>query len=115
MTLLRNDDDVAVVKPRRDFFPEVTSGDMNSMTIAGAHSTIENDFYVLLVGWEQIGNGQATFKVYINPLVNLVWWGGIILIIGTFAAMWPKEPLPARVRKTSPMQTRGDKRLGATI
>jgi cytochrome c-type biogenesis protein CcmF len=64
---------------------------MNSMTIAGAYSTLENDFYVLLVDWEEIGAHAATFKVYINPLINLVWWGGLILMIGTFITAWPRE------------------------
>jgi cytochrome c-type biogenesis protein CcmF len=64
---------------------------MNSMTIAGAYSTLENDFYVLLVDWEEIQSHAATFKVYINPLINLVWWGGLILILGTLITAWPRE------------------------
>ena len=97
VTILRDGREITQLRPRRDWFPE-TAG-LNSMTIAGAHSTVENDFYVLLVGWEQVGAQAATFKVYINPLVNLVWWGGLILIAGTIFAVWPKEVLPARVRK----------------
>ncbi|MBN1964329.1 MAG: heme lyase CcmF/NrfE family subunit, partial [Anaerolineae bacterium] len=38
---------VATLRPRQDFFPN--SEGMSSMTIAGAYSTVENDFYVLLV------------------------------------------------------------------
>ena len=45
------------------------------MTIAGAHSTLENDFYVLAD--EPAISERATFRIYINPLVNLVWWGGL--------------------------------------
>jgi cytochrome c-type biogenesis protein CcmF len=97
MTLLRDGREIAHLRPRRDFFPQ-TEG-MNSMTIAGAHSTIENDFYVLLVNWEPISSNSATFKVYINPLVNLVWWGGLVLIAGTLLAGYPRETLPARVRQ----------------
>jgi len=96
VTVLRDGRELAQLRPRRDFFPE---GDMSTMTIAGAHSTIENDFYVLLVGWEQINQNAATFKVYVNPLVNLVWWGGLILIVGTIFATYPKEIIPARTRR----------------
>lgn len=96
MTLYRNDKKIAELSPRRDLFQE---GDMNTMTIAAAHSTWENDFYVLLVGWEEISSQQATFKVYINPLVNLIWWGSFILIFGTIAASWPHAVLPARTRQ----------------
>ncbi len=96
LTLSRGGQEIAHLRPRRDFFPEAT--DMNSTTIAGSYSTIENDFYVLLVNWEPISASSATFKIYINPLVNLVWWGGLILILGTLMAGYPRETLPARVR-----------------
>src|SRR5690606_78224 len=95
--------ELAHLRPRRDFFPEATG--MNSMTIAGAHSTVQNDFYVILVGWEELNQNAATFKVYINPLINLVWWGSLILIAGTVFAAWPKDLLPERVRqyRTAPL------------
>jgi cytochrome c-type biogenesis protein CcmF len=96
VTLLRNGQELAQMRPRRDFFP--TARDMNSMTIAGAHSTVENDFYVLLVNWETINANSATFKIYINPLINLIWWGSIVLIVGTVLAIIPREVLPKRVR-----------------
>ncbi len=78
---------VANLRPRSDFFPEARG--LNQMTIAGSYSTLENDFYVLLVAWEDISQSGATFKVYLNPLVNLVWWGGLILMAGTAVAAWP--------------------------
>jgi cytochrome c-type biogenesis protein CcmF len=77
---------LADIRPRHDFYPNAQG--MNTMNIAGAHSSLEADFYVLLVGWDANG---ATFKVYVNPLINLVWWGGLILILGTLVAAWPVE------------------------
>jgi cytochrome c-type biogenesis protein CcmF len=97
LTVLRNGAEIAHIRPRQDFFPEAR--DMNTMTIAGAHSTIENDLYVLLVNWDEISANRATFKVYINPLINLIWWGGLILIAGTLLAAYPRETLPVRVRQ----------------
>jgi cytochrome c-type biogenesis protein CcmF len=96
MTLIRNGREIAELAPRRDIFQET---DMNTMTIAAAYSTLENDFYVLLVGWEDISSQKATFKVYINPLVNLIWWGSFVLIFGTIASSWPHAVLPARTRQ----------------
>jgi cytochrome c-type biogenesis protein CcmF len=93
VTVLRNGREIAEMRPRIDVYPN------QPMTIAGAHSTLENDFYVLLIGWEEVSHTTATFKVYINPLVNLVWWGGLILILGTFIAAWPMEPAPVRARQ----------------
>lgn len=97
VTVLRNGQELATLRPRRDFFPN-TDG-LNTMTIAGAHSTIENDFYVLLVNWEDLNQTRATFKIYINPLINLVWWGGIILILGTIITTMPKEVMSTETRR----------------
>jgi len=66
LTLFRNDQEVTTLRPRIDNFPGMP------MTIAGAHSTLEKDFYVLLTGFDE-QTSTAVFKIYINPLVNLVW------------------------------------------
>jgi cytochrome c-type biogenesis protein CcmF len=89
---------LAHLRPRHDIYPNANPDQPGqNMTIAGAYSTLEADFYVLLVGWEPTTHDSATFKVYVNPLVNLIWWGGLILILGTFVSAWPHEkPLPAR-------------------
>jgi cytochrome c-type biogenesis protein CcmF len=99
VTVLRNGQEVAQLRPRHDLYPQ--SNGMNTMNIAGAHSTLENDFYVLLVGWQTNVPPEAapvTFKVYVNPLINLVWWGGLVLILGTLISVAPQETLPTRVR-----------------
>ena len=96
VTVGRDGQALANLRPRHDLYPNAEG--MNSSTIAGAYSTVENDFYVLLVSWEPINASSATFKVYINPLINLVWWGGIVLLIGTILAAWPSEPAPSRAR-----------------
>jgi cytochrome c-type biogenesis protein CcmF len=98
VTVIRDGQELASLRPRRDFYPQ--SQGTNSMTIAGSHSTAENDFYVLLVNWEPINQSQATFKVYVNPLVNFIWFGGLILIVGTFLAAFPKDTVAERARKS---------------
>lgn len=97
LTLLQNGNPIATIQPREDDFGEM------SMMIAGAHSTLSNDFYVLLDAWDT-QRGLAAFVLYINPLVNFVWWGGIVLIIGTLIAAWPKQVVPRslRARHTTP-------------
>ncbi len=90
VTVLRNGNEIAYLRPRIDDYPDMP------MTIAGAHSTLENDFYVLFLGGDL---ERATFRIYINPLINLVWWGGIVLIIGTFIATYPKVVPETRRRK----------------
>lgn len=112
LTVLRNDGQVAQIQPRIDEYPTMP------MTIAGAHSTLEKDFYVLLTGYDE-AQGYGVFKIYINPLVNLVWWGGLVLILGTLLAVYPKEIVPQDLRERSYRQqvaidSKGRKPAGAS-
>ena len=86
VTVFREGVEIARLRPRIDDYPQMP------MKIAGAHSTVENDYYVLLMGGDR---ERATFRIYINPLVNLVWWGGLLLVFGTAIAAYPKV-VPAR-------------------
>ena len=90
VTVFRDGREIATMRPRIDDYEQMP------MTIAGAHSTLENDFYVLLIGGDR---ERATFRIYINPLVNLVWWGGLLLILGTVIAVYPKVTPAAGLRK----------------
>ncbi len=89
---------VTTLQPRRDFYFE----SRQAMTIPGVHSTIEEDFYVLLVGWKDVAVEGASFKIYHNPLVNWLWFGSLILIIGIGIASWP-EKRERRVLNAKPM------------
>jgi cytochrome c-type biogenesis protein CcmF len=71
--------------PRTEFYSRTGQ----PMTIPAARSTITEDFYVLLVNWEPASADAATFRIYLNPLINWVWAGGIVFIIGTLIAAWP--------------------------
>jgi cytochrome c-type biogenesis protein CcmF len=91
----KNGQPVGELYPRRDFYYD----SQQPMTIPGVRSTLEDDFYVLLVDWMPISSDGATFKVYHNPLVNWMWMGSWVFIIGTLVAAWPdKDPEPAKVR-----------------
>jgi len=81
--------------PRRDYYWEA----QQSMTIPGVRSTLEDDVYILLVDWEAISSAGVTFKVFHNPLINWLWLGGLVFILGTMVAAWPdKDPEPKAVR-----------------
>jgi cytochrome c-type biogenesis protein CcmF len=91
--------DLAIVEARlalsrdgkhlRDLTPyrEIYQSSGQTMTIPSTRSTPSEDFYVILAGWE--GAGQtATFKVYLNPLINWLWFGGLVFVVGTLVAAW---------------------------
>lgn len=88
--------------PRTDYYYE----SQQNMTIPGVRSTIADDVYVLLVDWEPASAIGATFKVYINPLVNWLWVGSLLFLIGVVIAAWPEnEREPVAVRSRASRQT----------
>ncbi len=97
MSVYKNGQFVGELYPRRDYYYE----SQQPMTIPGVRSTWEDDLYILLVDWQPISTAGATFKIYHNPLVNWLWLGGFVFIIGTLVAAWP-DPDPEKLRiKTS--------------
>ncbi|MBI4730813.1 MAG: heme lyase CcmF/NrfE family subunit [Chloroflexi bacterium] len=74
------------IYPRYDLYP---SG--QPMTIAGVRTTLADDLYVVLVNWEDVSTALAPFKVYHNPLINWLWIGSILFIIGYLVAAWPEK------------------------
>jgi cytochrome c-type biogenesis protein CcmF len=98
VSVSRNGQYLGDLHPRRDYYYE----SQQPMTIPGVRSTWEDDFYVLLVDWQPISSQGATFKIYHNPLINWLWFGGIIFIFGILIAAWPdKDPetVSERVRR----------------
>lgn len=95
VSVFRQGEYVGELYPRRDYYYE----SQQPMTIPGVRSTWEDDFYILLVDWQPVSTIGATFKVYHNPLVNWMWLGGFVFILGTLLAAWPdRDPEHASMR-----------------
>jgi len=52
------------------------------------------DFYVTPLGVDPF-TGQANFRVFVNPMVNFLWFGGFVLVFGASLCVFPD----ARERK----------------
>ena len=70
---------------RRDFYPSFQM----SSTQAGIRSTPVEDFYV--IPSENLEDGSAGFRVFVNPLVWWMWIAGPVFILGTLIALWPRR------------------------
>ncbi|HUG33413.1 MAG TPA: heme lyase CcmF/NrfE family subunit, partial [Anaerolineales bacterium] len=86
---------LGTLHPRIDYYFDA----QQSMTIPGQRSTMKDDLYILLVNWEPASATGATFKIYVNPLVNWLWVGSLVFLIGIVIAAWPdKDPERVAVR-----------------
>jgi len=90
--------------PRRDYYYD----SQQAMTIPGERATLRDDLYVLLIDWEPASTTGATFKIFVNPLVNWLWLGSFIFLAGIIIAAWPEKEMervavPARrtIQQTS--------------
>lgn len=89
--------------PRKDYYYD----SQQAMTIPGERATLRDDLYVLLIDWEPASTTGATFKIFVNPLVNWLWLGSLLFLAGIVIAAWPdKDPervaVPARGRVQQP-------------
>ncbi|MEW6027916.1 MAG: heme lyase CcmF/NrfE family subunit [Chloroflexota bacterium] len=95
------------LNPRIDYYYD----SQQNMTIPGQRSTLQDDLYVLLVDWQPVSASGATFKIYVNPLVNWLWIGSIVFFFGVLIAAWPDkdpEPVAARVARKAAQTSAAD-------
>ena len=78
--------------PRKDFYFD----SQQPMTIPGQLASLKDEVYVLLVDWEPINQASTTFKIFVNPLVNWLWIGSLLFLVGVIIAAWPEKD-PERV------------------
>jgi cytochrome c-type biogenesis protein CcmF len=86
LTLSRGEQFLATLLPARHFYKSFEQ----STTEVSVYATWREDLYLVLVGWSDT-DSSAKFKVYINPLVNWVWAGGIAYVLGALWCMWPTD------------------------
>lgn len=92
MDVYKNGEKITQIEPRREYYYDSDQ----PMTIPGLYSTLEGDLYVILVDWEPVSIAGVTFKIYYNPLVNWLWIGGIVFLLGSILAMLPDQQVNAK-------------------
>ncbi len=97
------------LNPRIDYYFD----SQQTMTIPGNRSTLKDDLYILLVDWEPVSSSGATFKIYVNPLVNWLWLGSLLFLVGIVIAAWPEKEAErvaakARVRAATKQPSAAD-------
>ncbi|MGH2496997.1 MAG: heme lyase CcmF/NrfE family subunit [Ktedonobacteraceae bacterium] len=74
------------IYPARQFYPNFDNQPASQISITTHDLT---DLYVFLANWN--GLSQATIRVFVNPLVTLVWLGGVFMLFGGIICWWPER------------------------
>jgi cytochrome c-type biogenesis protein CcmF len=74
------------IYPARNFYPNFQNEPASAISITTDNLT---DLYVFLADWQ--GPSQASFRVFLNPLVPLIWCGGLLMLFGGIICWWPER------------------------
>jgi cytochrome c-type biogenesis protein CcmF len=77
---------VMMLYPQRRFYPS----NEESGTMVAISSTLREDLYVVYAGRNPDSN-LPVIHAYLNPLVKWIWFGGLIVILGTILALLPNR------------------------
>ena len=79
------DGSTVTLRPQRRFYDKTEQPNAE----VAIESSWRQDLYVNLAGWES-GGALTAIQVIVNPLVSLMWTGGIVMIIGGVFCVTPR-------------------------
>ncbi|WP_042458284.1 heme lyase CcmF/NrfE family subunit [Neobacillus dielmonensis] len=82
ITVFKNGKKLGTYQPEKVFYG---NWDQPSSEVS-IISSMREDLYVVLSAWED--DGKATFVVKINPMMNWLWVGSFMIVIGALFAIW---------------------------
>src|ERR1019366_6090838 len=71
-----------------------------TQTMVALQSSPLHDLYVVYAGRSPDTN-QPVIHAYLNPLVKWIWFGGIVVVLGTILAMLPNRRTALVLRPVS--------------
>lgn len=83
---------VATLVTENRYYP----ASQQSTSEVALHKTLWHDLYVVAVAHPEDGR-RATFLIHVNPLIDLVFAGTALLVLGALFAAWPGGPRARRV------------------
>ena len=80
----KNGTPVATMYPEKRFYKK----QQQPTTEVAMRSTLVEDLYLVLGSYDE-ASGLMTMIVFVNPLVNWLWIGGLVMVLGTVIVMSP--------------------------
>ena len=88
----RDGRDLGIIEPGKNFYPVEQQVSAEPAIRADALSL--GDLFVILENSNP--DGSVRLKALVNPLVNLIWFAGLVFLTGSLIALWPD---PAEERR----------------
>jgi cytochrome c-type biogenesis protein CcmF len=83
ITVFKNGKKLGSYEPQKIFYNNAEDQPSTVVTIV---SSLKEDLYVVLSTWDN--NGKATFLVKVNPMMDWIWFGSYLILIGAVFAVW---------------------------
>jgi cytochrome c-type biogenesis protein CcmF len=84
LAVYEGDKQVGVLRPEKHFH----HSSQQPVSEVAIRSTLKEDLYVALTGWEDASQ-RIALEVIVSPLVVWIWIGGVVLLVGAVIALWP--------------------------
>jgi cytochrome c-type biogenesis protein CcmF len=89
----------SVLMPHLVYYPTSDQPASEPAIWGGLGQFFMEDFYVLMAELDPHA-GQATFQMHINPLMDWIWAGGFVMLLGSLWALWPGRRAGKRGEQT---------------
>lgn len=83
ITVFKDGKELGTYEPQKIFYSNSDDQPSSVVTIV---SSLKEDLYVVLSTWDN--NGKATFLVKVNPMMDWMWFGSYLIVIGALFAVW---------------------------
>jgi cytochrome c-type biogenesis protein CcmF len=90
----KNGKKVALLRPAELYYD---NGSQTSAEVA-ILSSFTDDLYLVFAGRDE-QKQAALIQAHVNPLVNWIWYGGYVLMVGTFISLWPEARMQSLRRE----------------
>ncbi len=95
LDVYRGDAKIARMVPEKHFHHKSEQ----AQTEVAIRSTLKEDLYIVLSGWDE---QAATFHVYVNPLVAVIWLGVVVMVLGGVFVLFPDRKRAAAAAAHKP-------------
>ena len=79
---------VATMYPEKNIYKYEGNREINQETEVALRSTFRDDLYLILS--EVDTGGKVNVRALLNPMVNWIWAGGFVIVLGAIVTMWPE-------------------------